>query len=103
MGDKETYSSNAVNTEIKYNILQSGSILTKFTYSNISFSPLANANSTVGYNMLDGLLPGKNYLWNVELTKRLSNNLEINIQYEGRKPGEASVVHIGRASVRAIF
>ncbi|MEO5592564.1 MAG: hypothetical protein ABIQ94_08415 [Chitinophagaceae bacterium] len=103
LGDKETYSSNAVNTEIKYNILQSGSILTKFTYSNISFSPLANANTTVGYNMLDGLLPGKNFLWNIEVTKRLANNLEINIQYEGRKPGEARVVHVGRASVRAIF
>ncbi|MEO6314429.1 MAG: hypothetical protein ABIU63_13185 [Chitinophagaceae bacterium] len=102
-GDQEKYSSQSVNTEIKYNILQSGSILTKFTYSNILFAPLANANSTVGYNMLDGLLPGKNFLWNIELTKRLANNLEINIQYEGRKPGEAKVVHIGRASVRAIF
>jgi len=102
-GDQEVYSSNAVNTEVKYNILQSGSVLTKFTYSNISFSPAANANSTVGYNMLDGLLPGKNYLWSIELTKRLANNLEINVQYEGRKPGEARIVHIGRASVRALF
>lgn len=102
-GDKETYFSHAVNTEIKYNILQSGTILGKFTYSNITFSPAANANTTVGYNMLDGLLPGKNFLWNLEVTKRLANNLEINIQYEGRKPGEAKVVHIGRASVRAIF
>jgi hypothetical protein len=102
-GDNETYSSNAVNTEIKYNILQSGSILTKFTYSNISFSPAADANSTVGYYMLDGLSQGKNYLWSVEVTKRLANNLEINVQYEGRKPGDARVVHIGRASVRALF
>ncbi|MEP7278438.1 MAG: hypothetical protein ABI813_07345 [Bacteroidota bacterium] len=102
-GDNETYSSNAINTEIKYNILQSGSVLTKFTYSNISFSPTANANSTVGYNMLDGLLPGRNFLWSIELTKRLANNLEINVQYEGRKPGEARTVHIGRASVRALF
>jgi hypothetical protein len=102
-GDHEVYASNSINTEIKYNILQSGSVLTKFTYSNIHFSPAANANSTVGYNMLDGLLPGRNFLWSIEVTKRLVNNLEINVQYEGRKPGEARVVHIGRASVRALF
>ena len=101
--DNEAYSSNAINTEVKYNILQSSSILTKFTYSNINFSPLANANSTVGYNMLDGLSPGKNFLWSIEVTKRLANNLEVNVQYEGRKPGDARVVHIGRASVRALF
>ena len=103
LGDQETYSSNSINTEVKYNILQSTSILTKFTYSQISFSPLANVNSTVGYNMLDGLLPGKNFLWNIELTKRLANNLEVNIQYEGRKPGDGRVVHVGRASLRALF
>ncbi|MBC7904277.1 MAG: hypothetical protein H7Y27_12685 [Gemmatimonadaceae bacterium] len=99
----EKYSSHSVNTEMKYNILQSTSILAKFTYSTIQFSPLSNANSTVGYNMLDGLQPGKNFLWNLELTKRLSNNIEINIQYEGRKPGDARIIHVGRASLRALL
>jgi len=99
----ETYSSSSVNTEMKYNILQSASILSKFTYTQIQFSPLANANSTVGYTMLDGLLPGKNLLWSLELTKRLSNNLEINIQYEGRKPAETRIIHVGRASLRALL
>jgi hypothetical protein len=102
-GDLEKFSSSGVNAEVNYRILQSGSVTSRFNYTNISFSPLANVNSTVGYNMLEGLLPGKNFLWNLELTKRLSNNLEVNIQYEGRKPGEARTVHIGRASVRAIF
>lgn len=98
--------SNALNTEAKYNILQSTSVQAKFTYNNISFKSLQdvpNANSPAAYIILDGLLPGKNFLWNLDLTRRLSGNLELNIQYEGRKPGEAKVVHIGRASIRAIL
>lgn len=96
----------AVTNELKYNILQSTSILTRFTYSDITFTTkdaTPNANSPAAYIMLDGLVPGRNFLWNLELSKRLSNNLELNIQYEGRKPGDTRVIHIGRASVRAIL
>ncbi len=105
-GDLEKSISHSVNTEIKYNILQSTSIQGKFTYSSISFTssnPIPNTNSPVAYIMLDGLLPGKNYLWNLDFTRRLSNNLELMIQYEGRKPGSSRVVHVGRASIRAIL
>jgi len=98
--------SNSLNSEIKYNILQSTSLQTKFTYNKIIFGTKdasSNTNSPAAYIMLDGLLPGQNFLWNLELTRRLSNNLEINIQYEGRKPGEAKTVHVGRASIRALL
>lgn len=106
LGSLEKSTSNALNSEIKYNILESTSLQGKFTYNNISFTSLEatpNVNSTSSYIILDGLLPGKNYLWNFDISKRLSKNLEMNIQYEGRKPGASRVVHIGRASVRALL
>jgi hypothetical protein len=106
IGSQEKSQSNSINSEIKYNILQSTSIQARFTYNNISFSSMdatPNTSSPAAYIILDGLLPGKNYLWNLDLTKRLSNNLEMNIQYEGRKPGTSRVVHIGRASIRALL
>jgi hypothetical protein len=105
-GDLEKSTSNAINTELKYNILQSTSLQGKFTYNKITFTSLdgtPNTNSTAAYILLEGLLPGKNYLWNLDVSKRLSKNLEMNIQYEGRKPGESRVVHIGRASIRALL
>ncbi len=89
-GSQEKSKSNSLNTDIKYNILQSTSILAKFTYSDISFTSLdsvPNTNSSSSYIILEGLQPGKNFLWTLDLTKRVSNNLEFSMQYEGRKPG----------------
>ena len=34
---------------------------------------------------------------------KLSNNIDLNISYEGRKTGDASTVHIARAQVKATF
>jgi hypothetical protein len=93
--------SNAFNLESKYNILQSTSILGRFTYNRISYKH--PTNTTVSYIMLDGLLPGGNYLWSLDLTKRLFNNVELTMQYEGRQPASSRTIHIGRAAVRALF
>ncbi|MFT3701614.1 MAG: hypothetical protein QM802_04560 [Agriterribacter sp.] len=97
---------NSINSEVKYNILSNTSITAKFTYSQIKYSDPGNGdapNTSVSYIMLDALLPGKNFLWTLDLTKRLTSYLELNFQYEGRKAGTSNTVHIGRASLRAIF
>lgn len=97
----EKSTSNSVFVESKYNLLQNSSVTGKFTFNNISYN--AVANTTVSYIMLDGLLPGKNYLWSLGLSKRLLNNLELNFQYDGRKAGIARTVHLGRAGITALF
>ena len=94
--------SNALNLETKYNVLQNSSINAKLTYNNISYNA-TQLNTTASYIILDGLQPGSNYLWMVDFTKRLFNNVELNFQYEGRRPGDSKTVHIGRAAVRALF
>ena len=95
--------SNSINVESKYNVLQNSAITGKFTFNNIDFQSTTAATTTVSYIMLDGLLPGKNYLWTLTFTKRLLNNLEVNFQYDGRKPGNSRTVHVGRASITALF
>lgn len=93
--------SNSLDLETKYNILQNSSITGKFTFNSIKYN--YPANTTVSYIMLNGLLPGNNFLWSLSFTKRLLNNLELNFQYDGRKAAASRTVHVGRASITALF
>ena len=85
----------------KINAVNNASLSGTITCSNITFNGVAN--TSISYIMLNGLSAGKNYLWNIEFTKRLINNLEINVGYEGRKPGDTKVIHTGRATIRALL
>ena len=99
-GGESSYSSSII-TDVKYNIVQSTSIEAKFTLNDIEYD--GSTNTTVSYILLNGLLPGKNYIWGLDLTKKLGSFLELNINYEGRKPGQGGVINTGRASLRAIL
>ncbi len=90
-----------INLEVKYNILGSGAVSGRATFSNIAYT--GTETTGVGYTMLDGLQKGKNWLWQTTFNKRVSKNIEMNLEYEGRKPASSPVIHTGRASVRAIF
>lgn len=105
IGFHEQTSDNVVTADIKYNVLSSSTITASFSINNIDFKYDVGGsdNSTVGYIILDGLLPGQNYLWNIQYTKRLSTNIEINIQYTGRKPSGTPTINTGNASIRAFF
>lgn len=89
---------------LKYNLFSKSTIDAKLTLSNINFDAYSGAaNTTVGFIMLEGLQPGKNAVWTIDLTHRLMKNVEMNLQYEGRKAGGNNVVNIGRAGLRALL
>ncbi len=91
----------SINADIKYNIISSGSINLRSTFSSIKYDGVVN--SGLGYTMLDGFQVGKNWQWQASFEKRISKSIEMSIEYEGRKPATNAAVHTGRASVRAIF
>lgn len=69
----------------------------------VTIDLVGEARSPVGFAMLNGLQPGRNWLWNINMTRQLGQYLQLNIGYEGRQTGTAKTVHVGRAQVTALF
>ena len=91
----------SIQMEGKYNVVSNTSVSGRFILSDIQFNGIPS--STLGYIMMEGLQPNKNYVWHLDLTKRLSSFIEISFQYEGRKSGSSGIVNLGRAQLRAIL
>ena len=104
-GYKDKAINNAMIADVKYNVLSNSTIDVHFAFNSINYNSdsTGSANTTVGYTILNGLVPGANYLWTISYTKRLTGNIEMSLEYDGRKTGSEDIINTGRASVRAIF
>ncbi len=78
-----------------------GSAEAKFNFVYSSFN--ADVNTPIAYAMLDGFLPGNNFTWELILRKNLGANLQLDLNYLGRKTGNNDIIHTGGLSLRAIF
>ena len=68
---------------------------------NINYN--GESSSTIGFEMLEGLQLGKNITWKLGYQKNMSNNLQISINYNGRKSEENRAIHTGSMQMRAFF
>jgi len=62
-----------------------------------------NANSPVGYQMMEGLQPGKNFTWNLLAQKKITQFLDLNLNYFGRKTETSKTIHTGTIQLKAYF
>ena len=101
IGAGETLSQNKLGTSFNYSSDQ------KFTISG-SYAFLSNdyngeANSAVGFQMLEGLQAGKNSVWQLLLQRNITEYLDINVNYQGRKSETSKAIHTGSIQLRAFF
>ncbi len=87
--------------EVKYNILQKGSLNVKANFIQINFN--GTQNTSLAFEMMDALQNGKNITWGLIYQRNLTNNLQLSLSYDGRKSEGSNTVHTGGAQVRAYF
>ena len=64
---------------------------------------VGNESSSVGFQMLEGLQTGQNLTWRLLIQKNLTNFLDINLNYQGRKSETSQTIHTGSVELRAYF
>jgi hypothetical protein len=64
---------------------------------------VGNEFSSVGFQMLEGLQTGQNLTWRLLLQKNLTNFMDINFNYQGRKSETSKPIHTGSVQLRAYF
>lgn len=62
-----------------------------------------NEFSSVGFQMLEGLQTGQNLTWRFLVQKNLTQFLDVNLNYQGRKSESTQTIHTGSIQLRAYF
>ena len=78
-----------------------GNLNAEISWISIDFD--GERNSYLGYELLEGLLPGQNQKWNLNWQQSLKSGLQLTIQYNGRKSGNDAPIHTGTMQLTAFF
>jgi len=87
--------------EYAYNIVGKGTIVAELNYLLIDYN--GQGNSALAFEMLEGLQNGQNLTWGVTIQQNLANNLQLNLNYNGRIAEERQAIHAGGVQLRAFF
>lgn len=101
IGDEEDAEISRLGVEAKFNQLEKGTVNVGVDFVKISYS--GDQNTSLAFEMLDGLRAGDNFTWTLFIQRNLAKNLEMNINYNGRKSEENRPIHSGGVQVRAFF
>lgn len=100
LGTEQSISRSAT-TELRFNDAGKGTFSVKASIINIQFN--AAENNSLAFEMLDGLTAGANTTWEVFWQRTLAKNLQLNLNYNGRKSEGLQTIHAGGMQIRAFF
>lgn len=83
------------------NSLEKGSVQAEVNFYAIEFN--GDGNNSLAFEMLEGLSAGYNFTWSIGVQRTVAKNLQLNLQYNARKPEDRSTIHSGGVQIRALF
>lgn len=100
MGD-EALKDWQINSELQWSAQADTNLMANLSYVKNDFT--GNSFSLVANQMMEGLRQGSNLVWSLLVQRRIFQDMEINLQYSGRKNQEFSAVHTGSVQIRYQF
>lgn len=101
IGNSESLKQNRFGTSFSYASEKKVTMNGEISFYDNKFE--GDSQSPVAFQMLEGLQPGKNMTWRLLLQKNLTQFLDININYQGRKTQTSQTIHTGNVQLRAYF
>ena len=101
IGNLEVLNQQKYGASFAINSNQKAAISGEFNLFSNAFE--GNQNSPVGYQMLEGLQPGRNLTWSILAQKKITKYLDLNLTYFGRKSETSKTIHTGNVQLKAYF
>jgi hypothetical protein len=88
--------------ETRFNQSTRGTLQATIKWVEIDFSGDLTY-SPVAFEMMDGLQPGQNLVWEMSYQSLIAKLMQINLLYSGRKNENSNTIHTGSVQVRINF
>jgi hypothetical protein len=69
----------------------------------VTLSNIVDPNAVLPYEFTAGKAVGQSYLWQLTFDYRITANLQLSMNYNGRKEGGGVPVHLAKMEARAFF
>ena len=101
IGELETLTQTRVGTAFTYASEKKITMNGELSFYQNQFK--GNEVSAVAFQMLEGLQAGQNLTWRLLVQRNLTQFLDINVNYQGRKSETSQTIHTGSVQLRAYF
>ncbi|MCB0760118.1 MAG: hypothetical protein KDC12_01255 [Flavobacteriales bacterium] len=85
----------------RYSDMGKGSFTAELNALVLSYT--GEEGNAISFEMLEGLTPGFNLTWLVGIQRKIAGNLQLNVNYNGRRGDSGRMIHQGGMQIRAFF